>query len=114
MSAATATVTFSSSTQASLRLRLADGSSIRTVALERASFSTPALTPSAATFDSGLWYNPAEDGRGFMIEVQGSVVVLSSYMYNADGHPSGTCCRVRCRAAMSSAATLRSTPAGRR
>lgn len=35
----------------------------------------------------GWWWNPAESGRGFSLEVQGSTVFLSGYMYAADGSP---------------------------
>ena len=33
------------------------------------------------------WWNPAESGRGFAIEVQGSTLVMAGYMYDAAGNP---------------------------
>ena len=36
---------------------------------------------------SGWWYNAAENGRGFSIEVQGSVLDVVGFMYEGDGHP---------------------------
>jgi len=36
---------------------------------------------------NGWWYNPAEGGRGFGIEVQGGAMYLAGYMYDAAGNP---------------------------
>ena len=36
---------------------------------------------------SGAWWNPAESGRGFALEVNGSTVFLGGYMYDAAGNP---------------------------
>lgn len=36
---------------------------------------------------TGWWWNPNESGRGFSIEVVGSTLVLSGYIYNAAGQP---------------------------
>lgn len=33
----------------------------------------------------GLWWNPDESGRGFTIEMQDSTMVVTSYVYNAQG-----------------------------
>jgi carboxyl-terminal processing protease len=35
----------------------------------------------------GWWWNPAESGRGFGIEVQGGVLVMTGYMYDDSGAP---------------------------
>jgi hypothetical protein len=44
------------------------------------------LAPAAGTVpQNGWWYNPAESGRGYFIEVQGSRVFIATYMYRADG-----------------------------
>ena len=45
------------------------------------------LPPSAAaTPQSGWWWNPAEGGRGFNIEVQGGTMFMSGYMYDNSGN----------------------------
>ena len=43
------------------------------------------VQPSAAP-QTGWWWNPAEDGRGFGIEVSGSTMFMSAYLYDTDGH----------------------------
>lgn len=43
---------------------------------------TPDFTP-----ESGWWWYPAESGRGFNLEIQDNVVVMSTYVYEADGRP---------------------------
>lgn len=35
--------------------------------------------------EAGLWWNAAEPGRGFNIEVQNSFLYFAGYLYNADG-----------------------------
>ena len=35
----------------------------------------------------GLWYNPAESGRGFTIDHQNNVMVVASYVYDTSGKP---------------------------
>ena len=35
----------------------------------------------------GWWWNPAEPGRGFAVEVQGNQMWLAAYMYDANGNP---------------------------
>lgn len=84
---ARATLTFASGTTGSLTLALTDGSAPRTVSVERFALSSPALAPSNASFDNGIWWNPNESGRGFLIDVQGSTAVMASYMYETSGAP---------------------------
>jgi len=45
--------------------------------------------PAAPAFKPvpGWWWNPAEGGRGFGIEVQGNVLVMTGYMYDEAGDP---------------------------
>ncbi len=38
-----------------------------------------------ATPESGWWWNPAEGGRGFTIEVQNGVMFMAGYMYDEAG-----------------------------
>jgi hypothetical protein len=51
----------------------------------RATMSS-ALTP-APTFQpqSGLWWNPAEGGRGFMLEYNGVNLFMATFLYDASG-----------------------------
>lgn len=55
-----------------------------TIPIERYIFGsgTPAFKP-----DTGWWWNPAESGRGFFIEVQGNALFIAGYMYDSAGNP---------------------------
>src|SRR4051812_25932188 len=56
-----------------------------TIAIERYAFehgSSPDFQPM-----TGWWWNPAESGRGFSIEVQGDHMFLGAYMYDGAGNP---------------------------
>ena len=35
---------------------------------------------------TGWWWNPSEDGRGYTLEVSGNVLVMVSYLYDESGH----------------------------
>ncbi len=43
--------------------------------------------PQAGAPESGWWWNPAESGRGFAIEFQGSNVFVCGFMYDDAGRP---------------------------
>jgi len=45
------------------------------------------LPAAAFTPESGWWWNPDESGRGFNIEIQDDVIVVSTYVYDEDGNP---------------------------
>ncbi len=47
------------------------------------------LSSAIAAFQpqTGWWWNPAESGRGFSIELQGQHMFLGAYMYDAAGNP---------------------------
>jgi hypothetical protein len=45
------------------------------------------LAPQANQPESGWWWNPAEDGRGFFLEWQGNNAFIAGYMYDASGLP---------------------------
>lgn len=47
-----------------------------------ANASVPAGTPQA-----GWWWNPAEGGRGYSIEIQNNTMFLAAYMYDDSGNP---------------------------
>ena len=36
--------------------------------------------------ESGFWYNPAEGGRGYVIEIHGSTLFIGGFMYDALGN----------------------------
>ncbi|HMA09403.1 MAG TPA: lipase family protein, partial [Ramlibacter sp.] len=84
---ATVTLRAQTARAATLVIQPSDGSPAITNPIERFAFSAPAFAPSAATFESGFWWNDAETGRFFFVEVQGSLAVLISYMYDASGQP---------------------------
>jgi hypothetical protein len=46
-----------------------------------------AAPPQANVPESGWWWNPAEDGRGFFIEWQGGTADVAGYMYDDAGNP---------------------------
>ncbi|HUP31094.1 MAG TPA: hypothetical protein VM122_13030 [Usitatibacter sp.] len=46
-----------------------------------------AALPRANQPESGWWWNPAEDGRGFYIEWQDGNAFIAGYMYDAAGNP---------------------------
>jgi hypothetical protein len=48
-------------------------------------FATQAALGQGVPPESGWWWNPAEDGRGFFIEVQGGVLFMAAYFYAEDG-----------------------------
>src|ERR1700716_746688 len=54
------------------------------LALLAATFS---LSASAATPQSGFYFNPNESGRGFTIEIQANALFIAGYLYDAAGDP---------------------------
>ncbi len=46
-----------------------------------------AMTPPAGTPETGIWWNPAESGRGFALEIQAGTMFLGGYMFDASGDP---------------------------
>ncbi|MFZ4701993.1 MAG: fibronectin type III domain-containing protein [Candidatus Methylumidiphilus sp.] len=56
------------------------GDSDTSVALPHKMAATNAVIP-----ESGVWWNPAEGGRGFSLEVQGNILSLAAYLYETDG-----------------------------
>jgi hypothetical protein len=79
----TATLTFTSSTQATLTW---PGG---TIPLQRFEFISQGATL-GASFDApetGWYYAPSEGGRGYFLEVQGTTMFLAAYMYDSSGAP---------------------------
>lgn len=60
-----------------------------TIPIERFDFGPGGSeTPQpAGTPQTGVWFNPAEGGRGFTLEIQGGSMYLAGYMYDANGNP---------------------------
>jgi alpha-tubulin suppressor-like RCC1 family protein len=44
-------------------------------------------TPPATQPQAGYWWNPAEGGRGYTIEVQNNSAFIAAYMYDTSGNP---------------------------
>jgi hypothetical protein len=67
-------------------LRDLPGFVMRTVLLRFAMALLAAVSLSAeAAPASGYWWNPAESGRGFVIEVQGNQMFMAGFLYAANG-----------------------------
>jgi hypothetical protein len=43
--------------------------------------------PSAAQPQTGFWWNPAEAGRGYGLEIQANTVYYAAFMYDGSGNP---------------------------
>lgn len=60
-----------------------------TIPIQRFDFG-PGGSETAAptgTPETGWYWNPAEGGRGFAIEIQGNAIYFAGYMYDATGNP---------------------------
>lgn len=44
-------------------------------------------SPQPGAPESGWWWNPAESGRGYALEIQGANLFLCGFMYDESGHP---------------------------
>ncbi len=45
------------------------------------------LPPTASQPQTGYWWNPAEGGRGYTIEVQNNMMFVATFMFDATGSP---------------------------
>jgi len=84
---AVATVTFTLSTATSGTLQFVTSTGTTQIPVQRFALSGGSPAASTAGFESGLWWNDAESGRGFFIDVQGSTAAMASYMYDSNGAP---------------------------
>ncbi|WP_374663913.1 hypothetical protein [Ramlibacter sp.] len=84
---AAATATFVVSTPTSGTLTLATAAGSQALPVQRFALAGGTVVSSAAGFENGLWWNDAESGRGFFVDVQGATAALASYMYDASGQP---------------------------
>ena len=62
------------------------GGSIPLVRFDDIIGSGNGLTPSFVP-ENGWWWNAAEDGRGFFLEIKNNFAFIAGYMYEADGRP---------------------------
>jgi List-Bact-rpt repeat protein len=76
-------LTFSDATHATL------STAGRTLPIQRFDFGAggSGATQPAGNPQTGWWWNPAEGGRGFGIEIQGTTIYLAGYMYDSAGNP---------------------------
>lgn len=77
---------FVSPTRGHLEGYTPDGYQIR-IAIERFSITGGPIQPSAARFQSGMWWSESEGGRGYVVDVQGSTVLFGAFMYTEAGQP---------------------------
>jgi hypothetical protein len=80
-------VTFNTPTTASITFMPTDNTAERTVAIQRFPISTPAFAAASPNVTTGWYWNPAQGGRGFFIETQGTSAFVGSFMYDANGNP---------------------------
>src|ERR1700722_3698674 len=59
-----------------------------TIAIQRFDFGPGGseTVPPLTTPETGWWWNPAEGGRGFAIEIQGNAMYFAGYMYDPNGN----------------------------
>jgi len=58
-----------------------------TVPIERFSIVPGGLASAAGPPETGWYWNPAEGGRGFAIEIQNGNIMVAGFMYDAAGNP---------------------------
>ncbi len=60
-----------------------------TIPITRFAFAANGLTspPTATQPQTGWWWNPAEPGRGYSVEVQDNTAFIAAYMYDGSGNP---------------------------
>lgn len=60
-----------------------------TIPVERFNIVANGINAAPAAFqpESGWWWNSAESGRGFGLEIQGGTLFMAGYMYDTQGNP---------------------------
>ena len=79
----TLSITFTSDTQGTLTW---PGGTIPIARFDIVAGGSSAIKPITSS-QSGWWWNPAEGGRGFAVEVQGNSMYFAGYMYDTAGNP---------------------------
>lgn len=59
------------------------------IPIERFNIVANGINAPRASFqpETGWWWNPSENGRGFALEIQNGVMFLAGYMYDGAGNP---------------------------
>ena len=71
-----------------MTINFVNGTPTRTIPIYRFGFGSPvAFAPSSGNFQSGWYWNTAESGTGYFIEVQGTQAFIASFMYDTAGQP---------------------------
>ncbi|WP_084090888.1 hypothetical protein [Andreprevotia lacus] len=79
---------FSSAGSGNLLITPVNGDQPVSTAIQRFPISTPnAFSTSAAGFQNGWYWNDAEGGRGYFVEVQGTQAFVAAFMYDSSGQP---------------------------
>jgi hypothetical protein len=57
--------------------------------LKKIALACALVSPAAIAFEpaSGLWWNPNESGRGFAVDYQNGILIVTGFVYNTDGTP---------------------------
>jgi hypothetical protein len=86
------TAMFETSTKGAISVLPVAGQSgqpaVTVISVERFPISTPTpFAPSQAAFRNGWYWNDAEGGRGYFVEVQGTQAFVGAYVYSDSGQP---------------------------
>jgi hypothetical protein len=85
---ASVAISFQHADTGTMVINFSNGAPSRTVTINRFGFGTPtAFAPSGGTFQSGWYWNAAESGTGYFIEMQGTQAFIASFMYDTEGQP---------------------------
>ena len=78
-------LTFTTASVGALQVRSVGGT-VSTIALQRFPISSSAAFANpSASFENGWWWNAAEPGRGYFLEVQGNQAFVSMFAYQDNG-----------------------------
>ena len=78
-------LTFTTASVGALQVRSVSGAA-STIALQRFPISSPtAFADPSASFENGWWWDAAEPGRGYFLEVQGRQAFVSMFAYEGNG-----------------------------
>jgi len=85
---ASVTIYFEYADTGTMIITFPNGAPSRTITIYRFGFGTPAaFAPSSGSFQSGWYWNPAESGTGYFIEMQGTQAFIANFMYDTAGQP---------------------------
>jgi hypothetical protein len=58
-----------------------------TIPIQRFAFTASGLPATPGQAENGWWWNPAENGRGFAVEIQNGGIFIAGFMYDSFGNP---------------------------